>query len=299
MDSRLENTFRILTRRDMKHLGAGISRVWNGAVAFCSNILSPKAGRGKHTNWLRRPDVWVKIIMSVIGLTLTCTGVWAAVASVVEAKTANELARWTSTKDFMEFCESHNFNASNCMSARNKTLPPPPGFSLLRWRSLSIHLWGSNSTPDSKQHTEFDIASMLPLVLMAICLCLAIRSSQRRRTYKHFHTICHRTLGWLSKTGFWPINHTASLPLTNPTIQFPESSDLVIQEMAARHRKPSARRRREARLDRFSRYRTAESNHTADDDTSSDELYTHGEDTRRSRLRLRRRTKRVVNDENV
>ncbi|KAK4658115.1 protein phosphatase regulator [Podospora pseudocomata] len=283
MDSRLGNMLKMPPIWNWERLTDTIwiawSWFWSGAAALCSDVLYSKGPR-KHTPWLCRLDIWVKITMSVIGLALTCTGIWAAVSSVIEAKTANELAQWTSTKDFVEFCESHNFNASNCMSARNKTLPPPPGFSLLRWRSLSVSLWGSNSTPEESQHYSLDITSILCFVIGAIFLVIVIGTALRR-------------------ISFGPSHHSSNLPLARSSNELTENNDRIVQEVGPRHRKSTGRRRREARQDRISRYRTIESNHTVDDDTSSDELYTHGEDTRRSRLRLRRRAKRVVTDENV
>ncbi|KAK0735420.1 hypothetical protein B0T21DRAFT_412049 [Apiosordaria backusii] len=239
--------------------------------------------------------------MGGIGLILTCVGVWAAVSAVTEAKTANELAHWTSTKDFIEFCESHNI--TSCMGTQNTTLPPPPGFSLLgRWRrSLSINLWNSNSMPEGNQNPGSDIITFLGAVVVAICFFVMAKTTLRKDTYRQFTIAAQRALRRLTR--LWAGNHSTGLPLARSTTKentdLTENSDFTTQGASHRHRKPAARRRREARLDRFSRYRTTENNSTVVDDTSSDELYTHGEDTRRSRVRLRRRAKRVVNDENV
>lgn len=109
MDSRLGNMLKMPPIWNWEQLTDTIwiawSWFWSGAATLCSDVFYSKGPR-KHTPWLCRLDIWVKITMSVIGLALTCTGIWAAVSSVIEAKTANELAQWTSTKDFVEFCES-------------------------------------------------------------------------------------------------------------------------------------------------------------------------------------------------
>lgn len=55
--------------------------------------------------WPRQFEVAIKS-MGVIAFLLSCVALWPAVASASDTKMATRLAKWTSLKDFLEFCES-------------------------------------------------------------------------------------------------------------------------------------------------------------------------------------------------
>lgn len=55
--------------------------------------------------WTRKVEIGIKSI-GVVAFVLSCVALWPAVASAADTKLATSLAKWTSLKDFMEFCES-------------------------------------------------------------------------------------------------------------------------------------------------------------------------------------------------
>jgi len=62
--------------------------------------------RGKHRHrWTRQFEVAIKSI-GVIAFFLSCVALWPAVTSASDTKMATRLAKWTSLKEFLEFCES-------------------------------------------------------------------------------------------------------------------------------------------------------------------------------------------------
>ncbi|KAI3324248.1 hypothetical protein HD806DRAFT_63457 [Xylariaceae sp. AK1471] len=82
----------------------------------------------------------VAVIVTVIGLVLTGLALRPAFASTTYADVATALAQWTARKDFIEFCESHEWMGSDCLEAKNASLAAPPGFSsrFLETRTTSI-----------------------------------------------------------------------------------------------------------------------------------------------------------------
>ncbi|KAM7197335.1 hypothetical protein V8F20_006689 [Naviculisporaceae sp. PSN 640] len=237
--------------------------------------------------WPRKLEIAIKS-MGVVAFFLSCVALWPTMASASDTKLATSLAKWTSMKDFIEFCELHRFNTSDCILVRNMTLSPPPGFANLnarRWiLEADIILAG--------QLEELERgSSILALIkfLYPILGFLTILSYVKRR-YPHYQLEVSRHLASFSKS--------LKVRREETTADTTEGQITVARFGRTGVNGGGSRRRRILR----SRHHHAASskrgsNITEDmDDSSSDELlYARqtgfsGETRRISRLRLRRRT---------
>ncbi|KAM7186190.1 hypothetical protein V8F33_011956 [Rhypophila sp. PSN 637] len=67
-------------------------------------------------------------LFAAAGFGLACLGLWPTITAMRDARKAQLLAEWTAKKDFLEFCESKEYDASGCDVASDTALGPPPGF---------------------------------------------------------------------------------------------------------------------------------------------------------------------------
>ncbi|KAK4189100.1 hypothetical protein QBC35DRAFT_166459 [Podospora australis] len=291
--------------RDSGNMGATRGFMWECRYClWCRYLLWESTVRRLYSNLERQLstlldkvrclDMVFKTTLGFVAFILTCVGVWAAVRSALDPTKATALAEWQSTKEFIDFCEAHASGTPNCLKAQNVTLAPPPGFPFSRWRRS---LWSHFSRSEVEKSPTFTKMALVLIVLgisfFIVLEAFILRSFSVR--IRIAQTV-RRALKQARRLYKWQQNLTDLPSYSKARQSQPSNVDGFDHhgQSNARSRKSTARRRRS---DRFSRYRATDNSGPQLDDTSDDELYTHG--AKRERTRIRRRVKKVSNDEKV
>ncbi|KAK4211020.1 hypothetical protein QBC37DRAFT_21635 [Rhypophila decipiens] len=152
----------------------------------------------QNLNRSRKLEIAIKSL-GVLAFLLSCVALWPTIASASDTKLATSLAQWTSVKDFMEFCDSHGFNASDCVLVRNMTLSPPPGFS-----NPNIRRWAAeagNMTSDLLRSIQVGrVESSVLTIIKFIYPCLGLLAIMRfvKNRYPRYQRTIVRSLASVS-----------------------------------------------------------------------------------------------------
>ncbi|KAK0744990.1 hypothetical protein B0T21DRAFT_345106 [Apiosordaria backusii] len=57
---------------------------------------------------------------------VACVALWSAICAMEDSRKAVRLAEWTAKKDFLEFCQTTEYEDSGCEKIKMKSLGPPP-----------------------------------------------------------------------------------------------------------------------------------------------------------------------------
>ncbi|KAK4222996.1 hypothetical protein QBC38DRAFT_61783 [Podospora fimiseda] len=308
------------TLSDDNHLN---TQPWSSyAIVYLNNML--KAQKPKRPVWTRRFCVLLQILGG-IAFIVTCVTLRPTLTSAADTKRATQLAQWESNKEFLEFCETHEFNTTACLSAQNLTLNAPPGFMVSKWRrSLSGNpmqiMVGFH--PILSSHATWIIFGVL------VCLAAILGIVKRHQAPLYLR----RSKRWLEGRNFSPSKKrvgetvlpyhnsdvTQSPPLlsvalpkegiakdivkdtvkdnssnSEPVIKHAVASTTATNIQPIRNIQPHFRHR-----GRFTRHKPGDNhNHEAMDDSSDDEMFTSGSTkwaaVRRGRLKMRKRVKRA------
>jgi len=72
----------------------------------CRDVESQSAPRFSQMALLAKGLDMVMKTVGIIAFMLSCVALWPAIASALDTKLATSLARWSSAKDFLEYCET-------------------------------------------------------------------------------------------------------------------------------------------------------------------------------------------------
>ncbi|KAB5550902.1 hypothetical protein GE09DRAFT_154250 [Coniochaeta sp. 2T2.1] len=89
--------------------------------------LNEEASKG---SWFQR-NKWqifgiASKLAAITSLMLTALTAWPTVSSAGDTRTATLLAEWTAQKEFLEFCEAHDWLVDQCPEYKDVVLRPPP-----------------------------------------------------------------------------------------------------------------------------------------------------------------------------
>ncbi|KAK4200366.1 hypothetical protein QBC40DRAFT_200700 [Triangularia verruculosa] len=67
-----------------------------------------------------------RIMAAMGGFIVACIALWSAFCAMEDSRKAVRLAEWTAKKDFLEFCQTTQYQETGCEDTKTKTLGPPP-----------------------------------------------------------------------------------------------------------------------------------------------------------------------------
>ncbi|KAK4230338.1 hypothetical protein QBC38DRAFT_39815 [Podospora fimiseda] len=102
----------------------------NTAAAFTFTFQELK------TYCTRAAPILLKLLTLATFL-LATLALWPSIESAADTKTSTGLAEWTSRKEFIEFCEGHQWRGDSCEKVKGYELGSPPGF----WGRLRVRRW--------------------------------------------------------------------------------------------------------------------------------------------------------------
>jgi len=129
-----------------------------------ASFEAPSANEAASQTWLQRHRTRIIGIASkvaaFVSLLLTALMAWPSITSAGDTRMATLLAEWTSQKDYLEFCEDHEWKPDGCAPLRNVSLLPPPAKSTLFRRLFDFRLpikkyvgqLSSDANPFSEAH---------------------------------------------------------------------------------------------------------------------------------------------------
>ncbi|KAI1501507.1 hypothetical protein F5X99DRAFT_382756 [Biscogniauxia marginata] len=83
--------------------------------------------------------IFIRVTAGVFTFIITVIVVWPAFLGALESRKATEIAQWTSKKDFLERCESHNWEPLGCREEKGTELGPPPTAVRRQWDRCPGH----------------------------------------------------------------------------------------------------------------------------------------------------------------
>ncbi|KAL6897693.1 hypothetical protein GGI43DRAFT_99786 [Trichoderma evansii] len=108
-------------------------------------------------------------VMVVVPLLIAILTLWPTFTGTVEAKKATELAKWTARKDFMEFCQSFDWEPAGC-DLQPDSLGPPP---VVR---RQLPFWPS----ESRMSSTFSPITLVALSFGIVCLMVKFQKRHMR-----------------------------------------------------------------------------------------------------------------------
>ncbi|KAK3988350.1 hypothetical protein QBC44DRAFT_104376 [Cladorrhinum sp. PSN332] len=271
------------------------------AIVYLNDAM--KAQTPKRPIWTRRLCVLLQIFGGV-GFIITCVTLQPTFTSAADTKKATQLAQWTSNKEFLEFCETHGFNTTACLSAQNLTLTAPPGFVVSKWRrSLSRNtLQSTVGFYPTLAATGFLLGLACFMVIFGL-VRRYVRWLEKRNLSPSVKRVGETILPYYHSavTHYLPSFSVAQRgeDMTQNNSNEGDLDDAVTVTTTTTTTSPRFARKIHPhfrRRERSTRYKAAD-NHNQEvlDDSSSDELFTSDSNYRfgrRGRLRMRRRIKR-------